>query len=378
MVRTASQTSSQRKRQHDPSDQAKERRSVRVRYQDLTKWTLENSVNTLPANRDNGTQVTTADDGLEMLRESMQKTDKLYESVHTPHEAVLDSRLFALNNDLLGQRVRMLKMGNQHDLDVDDFVLHLRKFISGESANNDGTGLSEGTAAYRQRQCKGWAELGDIAARCSRRPAIHKYLSENVELRTRRVPQSHASRVQAFTTDIVRPQELQTDDLAADKDSTANRVIEVYKSICDEPTGAARSGKGILLFDLVMNPESFAQSVENLFHLSFLVRDKRVFLDLNSDGLPTVYLVTQEILDNSNDDSDQESSGSWKQAIFELDMKTWKDLIDAYGIKKSLVQTRPSSSSENGDRVSSSNTCWQDLVWLRSSHSISSRSCTKI
>jgi hypothetical protein len=53
----------------------------------------------------------------------------------------------------------------------------------------------------------------------------------------------------------------------------------------DEPTGPSTGG--INLFRFVVNPADFGQSVENLFYLSFLIRDATCALELR-DGEPII------------------------------------------------------------------------------------------
>jgi hypothetical protein len=45
---------------------------------------------------------------------------------------------------------------------------------------------------------------------------------------------------------------------------------------------------GILLFPFAINPKSFGQSVENLFYISFLIRDGNVAVDQDRHGLVTI------------------------------------------------------------------------------------------
>lgn len=42
------------------------------------------------------------------------------------------------------------------------------------------------------------------------------------------------------------------------------------------------------LFRFVTNPNDFAQSVENLFYLSFLIRDGECALEIEEDGEPVI------------------------------------------------------------------------------------------
>jgi hypothetical protein len=42
------------------------------------------------------------------------------------------------------------------------------------------------------------------------------------------------------------------------------------------------------LFRFVINPNDFAQSVENLFYLSFLIRDGECALEMEEDGEPVI------------------------------------------------------------------------------------------
>lgn len=64
------------------------------------------------------------------------------------------------------------------------------------------------------------------------------------------------------------------------KDPTTTHVkeiAEVLKTIDPQR-------KGVNLFRLFINPDSFAQSVENLFYTSFLVKEGRVAIDVKDDG----------------------------------------------------------------------------------------------
>lgn len=46
------------------------------------------------------------------------------------------------------------------------------------------------------------------------------------------------------------------------------------------------------LFRFVINPNDFAQSVENMFYLSFLIRDGECALEIEEDGEPVICTYT--------------------------------------------------------------------------------------
>ena len=48
--------------------------------------------------------------------------------------------------------------------------------------------------------------------------------------------------------------------------------------------GVLKRNNPVKLDNLILNRHSFAQTVENLFALSFLVRDGRVFMEVDENG----------------------------------------------------------------------------------------------
>ncbi|KAG8370988.1 hypothetical protein BUALT_Bualt13G0040400 [Buddleja alternifolia] len=106
-----------------------------------------------------------------------------------------------------------------------------------------------------------------------------------------------------------RPEELRkTADVVTDTDRNLHAMFEILKK--------ARKVKVEIL---LLNIYSFAQTVENLFALSFLVKDGRVRLDVDESG--------SEIVVPSNGPSAEEiKSGVTKshQFIFRLDFSDWE------------------------------------------------------
>ena len=97
---------------------------------------------------------------------------------------------------------------------------------------------------------------------------------------------------------------------------------------------------------LLFNPKSFTQTVENIYHYSFLVKEGHASLmvrdekaldndgNFSVDGGPVAKLLKENRAGGSDPPA--------RQAIVNLTMQDWKDLIEAYEVDKSDVPHRGS------------------------------------
>lgn len=88
-------------------------------------------------------------------------------------------------------------------------------------------------------------------------------------------------------------------------------------------SSASESGvtEGVDFFNFVVNPASFTQTVENVFDLSFLVKQGTAALQLDDDGLPVVLPC-----EHAKTDDDQKST----QLVVALSPKDIRDAIDSF------------------------------------------------
>lgn len=97
------------------------------------------------------------------------------------------------------------------------------------------------------------------------------------------------------------------------------------------------------LFDFAINPTDFGQTVENLFYISFLVREGNARIVKDDDGLPLLTPAAPRGV------SEQRDQGAQKhQAVFSIDYPTWKMFIDAYSIRDPLIPHREQEEDTGG------------------------------
>ncbi|XP_047518525.1 EP300-interacting inhibitor of differentiation 3-like [Pieris napi] len=92
---------------------------------------------------------------------------------------------------------------------------------------------------------------------------------------------------------------------------------------------ACRNGP-ISYYHLVLDPTSFSRTIENIYYLSFLVRDGliSVFED-DEHGLPYVKPVPALATQNTATDKNQ--------LIVSIDMQRWRDLTEAFGLREPMM-----------------------------------------
>ena len=240
--------------------------------------------------------------------------------------------------DLSAKRTTQLNLGDATiGIDVDDFVGKCITFMRrgpndggehpntrrrrGQADSDDDMDAREG---YDEGDAFNWEWLGRRACFPNNvRPPVPGFLLGplSVQKRARRVTQRRERFRKRDPKDAVRPEELKAQDLEKAENSNLTtlcknirellvhtmvtgpaKVEEFVKmtgeDISDEEIRAVMrkygiaDDEGVPLFHFVVNPKSFGQTVENLFYVSFLIRDGTAGFGSDSNMLPTLRKYT--------------------------------------------------------------------------------------
>ncbi|MCJ1268726.1 nuclear protein [Lobaria immixta] len=353
---------------YDPDQDMDERRAVRKGIRDLSKELTDSRAEYLAAGSDG-------------LVKTLEKANEIFESVKQTSDATLDSRLLVSAADLSAKRTTQLNVGDaSHGIDVDDFVGKCITFMRRGPSTGDTISSSrrrgrqddsdeDGSAAENsadEGDAFNWEWLGRQA--CfpnSVRPPVPGFLLGplSVQKRVRKQTQRRERLQKRDPRDAVRPEELKSQDLEQVENSNLTTqckniralLVQKMKEGAEQASLDVRDGmsvseikavmdrnniasdKGVPLFHFVINPRSFGQTVENLFYVSFLIKEGSVGIGNDSDGVPTLHGTKARPPAQIKAQSIQKH-----QAVFHLDYETWEDLIDAYNIEESIIPNRQS------------------------------------
>ena len=382
---------------YNPDQTLEERRQVQVRMRDWQRNFRENPDEFLQ------------EDDSRMI-EYLDDSTKALGAVKQTGEAAIDARGLVAAADLSTRRVqRLLTGGAVNGIDVDEFVSKCITFmLHGGGIEDDAPELSSTQRWHRESASRpsnhgngdddddedrigdegdmfNWAHFGRYACVPSiRRPAVTGFLLGplSIEKKARKVAARSAPlRIDSLTE--VRPEILDVGKLKRDKeddlvsmarqihrqlvdlqqaaqDSVEKLIEEIDHELTEEEEAAMmydhalRDTGGIDYMKFVINPQSFGQTVENIFYVSFLIREGTVKLDYDQNDLPAlgtrrrVSQIQDAPTDNHLEPLSTEVNATQKpernvtrhQAFMSLDMQTWKDVIEAFGIKEPLIPHR--------------------------------------
>jgi len=230
---------------------------------------------------------------IQELGDMVRIGDELYSKVKAPMDGLLDSRYLLNISDMGAEMTRTMRL-DADAFDMDEYMQKVAHFIDGTTAT--ASSRIDESADDMSHMFNGdtdtwnWDRLGLLAARHSRRAPVSEHLLGPLQVTPKH---RKATRTARLDTDAeqVAPQRLDASAIAQSETETSRMVLDIARRLeecCDED--------GINLFRFALNPNSFSDSVENLFYISFLIRDGKAAIIEDSEGDPILcmlYKLTQ-------------------------------------------------------------------------------------
>jgi len=114
------------------------------------------------------------------------------------------------------------------------------------------------------------------------------------------------------------------------ENQTEELVCQVYKRLVERYLVERLP---IDYFRFVIDPDSFGCSIENMFHISFLVKEGKVAIFVSKEtGLPMIRPISTS--SQSNEMQPEDNS----QVVMNMCMADWARMVDTLGIRKPMIR----------------------------------------
>ncbi|KAM6185864.1 non-structural maintenance of chromosomes element 4 homolog A [Rhynchocyon petersi] len=303
-------------------------RQIRHQYREL--------INSVQQNRED---ILNAGD---KLTEVLEEANTLFNGVSRAREAALDAQFLVLASDLGKEKAKQLRS----DLNSFDMLRYVETLLT-----HMGVNPLEAQEFTRDEESSdgelinydSWKRAGQTAESfLNRTPTFHFLLGliqgespapkPRVE-RPRKVPMLEQQRT--MPAQLQRMEESHQE--ATEKE--VERILGLLQTYFREDPETPMS-----FFDFVVDPHSFPRTIENIFHVSFIVRDGFARIRLDQDRLPIIEPINM----NEDNETVDHNTQIRNQGIISLSYRDWQEIVKTFEISEPVIassqsQQRPST-----------------------------------
>ncbi|XP_034180384.1 SMC5-SMC6 complex kleisin component Non-SMC element 1 isoform X1 [Osmia lignaria lignaria] len=262
-------------------------------------------------------QETVTDNTIQQLESYMEQTDdinhetNIEEKIHNQEEVLLDSEVVNMSSKVLKQCTRSLtkRMSSYNHVEFAKRVVkYVKQLPDIESETPD------------------WSLLEAKVTKCFKRtPQYSTLLGTLAPLERKEIIRKKPAAKEA-QAQIKRPDNVVAVNKEEEGLEQTVRVQQFISRYCKTHR------KPIDFFRLVLHPNDFGKSVENILQVSFLVRDGKVKITKDDSNMLVVQPCTKEIIARTKLENTPNI-----QNVISLDMEQWKILKGIYKLEKPML-----------------------------------------
>uniref|UniRef100_A0A8C5J6E0 Non-structural maintenance of chromosomes element 4 n=1 Tax=Junco hyemalis TaxID=40217 RepID=A0A8C5J6E0_JUNHY len=262
------------------------------------------------------------------LTEALEEANRVFDGVCRAREAALDAQFLVIASNIGKEKANEL-YSEMSSFDSTAFAEDLLTFMGINRTEVEEADDSEDVSGGFLPS-HAWQKMGEEASKYLRRaPTFHymmgSFKSEPPVRKQRIERQKKASRGKAERAMPAQLKEMeQSHQEATEKE--VERILRILQSHFENDPNTP-----ISFFDFVVDPNSFARTVENMFHVSFLVRDGLAKIKLDEDELPIIEPV------KPREGEEESRAAARNQVVISLDQSQWKDIIETFQITEAMI-----------------------------------------
>jgi len=323
-----------KEKKYDPKQSSDERRKLRSDLREMKQYV-----------KDNKSELHQA--GSKKLTEVLSNSDATFKKIGNTREAAIEASLL----------VDLLKEANQAVATIDSSLALLNPPMCRDKVNMYLNQTVAPKDDIQKGQNKRWADLGKIALAFSRTLPAIQFMHGPLSMDVTKVVRRQAKRREKMDESLATKAEDGVDEeyeKNADTDIIIKEIVAFLEARFwkwyDDNDGPEYGT--VPVAELIINPASYAQTVENLFYLSNAVTNKVVRLHFNDEGQYCAHFkpIAAEILADPDMKEalgvrleDEKQQGSM---VIEFTHEMWQNAIKTFGVKKPLITNRDYSDLE--------------------------------
>ncbi|KAL1775162.1 EP300-interacting inhibitor of differentiation 3 [Sigmodon hispidus] len=264
------------------------------------------------------------------LTEALEEANVLFDGVSRTREAALDAQFLVLASDLGKEKAKQLNsdMSFFNQVVFSDLLLVFVGLNWVEDKCEELGDCDDSMAltfwGMVQKAAMSWMLRAETfhfiygsfkAERCPRKPRLERH--------------KRACKMEG-SGDM--PTKLRKLDVLVNQETTEKEVERIlgllqtyFQKYPDTP---------VSYFEFVVDPNSFSRTVENIFYVSFIIRDGFARIRLDQDRLP----ILEPTNVNQTDEESESCSYGRKQGVISLSLQDWKNIVSTFEISEAMIK----------------------------------------